>query len=468
MAKKAENTSEDGLGPKVGELTDEQKLANDQIDISPFLTALMWKEPFFGTIYMRVSRLMDRKIVPTMGVAVIDDRPSLVWNQDFVSTLTDKQVLGVLKHEAYHLIYSHCVSRRHEPHMLWNWATDLSINTALEKDELPEGGLFPGSPLKKPEPDVWKKMKKEEQERFTKVSNLIAGMKPSLSAEEYFALLLDDPEIQKMMQEAEDAAKELIDAIGKALKDATSGDDHGKWGKSIDPGTGEETDLPDGVKQLLDGEMKQALQDAVNRADGGNSWGSVPSEMQRQLRALISTEVDWRAVLRQFIGMSRRANAKNSHKKINRKAPYAYPGRSKSYTANIAIYVDQSGSVDDHALELLYGELRSLSKKTTFHFFPFDTQVDVKNGFIWKKGQTRPNLERFRAGGTDFQACIDHCHANKNLFDGMLVLTDGQCYKPTACRKRLAYLLAPGCQLAFEPSNGEIVIKMKGKEVKSA
>lgn len=448
-------------------LSEEQMRKNDAFNIGSYFLTLFWEEPFFLRIFQACDRVRSR-LVPTAGVCVYEGRPTFLWNPDFVSPLPAKHVIGLLKHEAYHLIYNHCTSRRREPHMLWNWATDLSINSVISPSELPEGGLVPGKPFTKP--SYWDKMDPASQERFEKLSNLIASFEPNHSADWYFERLLEDPTIKKMIEEAK-YAEELLKKLGKECPLNGGGDDHSKWGKSVN-GDGIETDLSDGERKLIEAEMRDALASAIREADGGNRWGSIPASMQGRIRSLLSNEVDWRAVLRQFVGMSRRSESKTSRKKSSRKntvierltgIEHAFPGRARRHMAAINVYVDQSGSVDDTALSLLYGELNSLSKRTTIKFFPFDTEVDVENSFVWKKGQRRPELGRFRCGGTSFQAVVDHASSDPEC-DGVIILTDGECSQPTPFRKRLAYLIAPGQRLCFQPRVGEILIQMTGNK----
>lgn len=461
------NTAEDGLGRGKGkQLTPEQMAENDKFELGPHMIRLFWDEPFFSTLFTRMHRIRSRKAVPTAGVAVVCGRPTLLWNPDFLASLKPIQVIGLLKHEAYHLIYDHVSERAQEPHLIWNWAADLSINCAIKRKELPDAGLIPGEALKRPDQEQWDEMTPEEQQRWEKLSQLIESFPPDLMAEEYFTRLMNDPEVKKMCQEAAAAQKALKDMMSEALKRALGNmDDHDGWGQMLDEDgnpTGQE--IPDGARQMIEAEIKEVLREAIQKADSSNRWGSMPAAIQARLRGMISREVDWRTVLRQFVGMSRRSSSKNSRKRINRKVPYLFPGRTRNYTANIAIYVDQSGSVGSDALGLLYGELRNLAKRTTFHFYPFDTQVDEENGFVWKKGQQLPDLDRFRAGGTDFQACVDHAHQNKDKFDGYLIMTDGECYKPTPSRMRRGWVIVPGRKLLFEPDPNDIVIKMTGKD----
>ena len=84
-------------------------------------------EPFFSDI-MRCIRKEMTNSIPTAGVLCKDDSIVMYWNPKFVSKLPVRQMFGLLKHECYHLIYQHCTSRKQEPHLMWNIATDLAIN----------------------------------------------------------------------------------------------------------------------------------------------------------------------------------------------------------------------------------------------------------------------------------------------------------------------------------------------------
>ena len=91
--------------------------------------------------------------------------------------------------------------------------------------------------------------------------------------------------------------------------------------------------------------------------------------------------------------------------------PGIHPGSRRKYTSSWAVYVDQSGSVGDESLSLLFGELSQLAKKTSFDVYYFDTEVDVDSKFTWKKG-SRVSPKRTRCGGTNFEAPTKHAHQN--------------------------------------------------------
>jgi predicted metal-dependent peptidase len=148
-----------------------------------------------------------------------------------------------------------------------------------------------------------------------------------------------------------------------------------------------------------------------------------------------------------------------------KKDPMGQPGVTYNYLPSINIYVDQSGSVPDSSLELFFGELASLSRKATFKVYYFDTEVDVKNGFEWRRGAA-VSPKRTRCGGTDFDAPTKHANGDRSC-DAYMILTDGGAPKPADGRKRRGWILDPGNKLYFQdvPSR-DVVIQMKHPEKK--
>ena len=175
---------------------------------------------------------------------------------------------------------------------------------------------------------------------------------------------------------------------------------------------------------------------------------------------MISTEVDWRAVLKRFIGSSRRGTRTTSWTRLNKKYAGRVQGVKRGYTSSIAVYIDQSGSVGNDDLELAFANLRNLAKKTEFTTFHFDTSVDVESETSWKRGRT-PEASRTRCGGTDFECVTKHANANKHRFDGYLIITDGEASKPSTSHLKRGWLIVPNRNLMFHADNSDFVISMK-------
>ena len=395
-------------------------------DLSPHLLRMMFDEPFFARI-LRGVNIEFGDAIPTAGVMVKDGDVHMLVNPDFISGLEDSHVKGLLKHECFHLAFEHCTSRKLEPHKIANIAADLAINSDIPGSELPPGGLVPGQPF-------------EGEGADSPLSKLIASFPLHKSQEWYFAKIMQDEE-----------AKEQAEGDGSG---GEGFDSHEGWG-----------DMSDEEKELVKGKLKEALKEAVKDADRTGKWGSIGSGMRSKLRELVSTEVDWRAILKQFCGLSRRGTRTTTWTNVN--VTHIHPkwgpmatGAKRGYTSSIAVYIDQSGSVSSTDLEMAFAELRSLARHTEFTTFHFDTEVDEKSETVWKKGKTPP-AHRTRHGGTDFQCVTNHVHKNRSRFDGYIIITDGEAAKPTSSRLKRCWLLVPGTKLLFTEDKQDFVARMK-------
>jgi predicted metal-dependent peptidase len=449
MADNTQNTSND---LPAGSTATDAEIAG--FDMGPHLVNLMWDEPFFAAMLRDITKVESTEI-PTAGVLAKDGEIKMWWNRRFVAGLETKQVKGLLKHEVYHLVFEHTTTRKKTPHLIHNYATDLAINSLIPVEELPEGGLIPGRALSLSD-TAREKMSPDALARFERISAKIESLPPMMSSEWYFGELMSDDQFREDMEPAPGNGQGGEGEAKEGVPGTT--DDHGGW---------DEGSMSEAQRELVKGKVKQALKEAVNKCDSSGKWGSVGAEMRGTLRSMCSNEVDWRKVLRNFCGMSQRANKSRTMKRINRKYPYIHSGRKIGHSANVAVYVDQSGSVDDDALALLYAELNQLARKVTFTFIPFDSDVDTDNEFVWKRG-SKSSLTRFRCGGTNFHAVAEHAEKNKHRFDGYIVMTDGEAADPGVSRMRRAWIIVPGRRLLFDKPRGDTLIQMKAKQVSVA
>ena len=263
---------------------------------------LLSDEPFFAALSRRIDKRACTSI-PTAAVRVTEDgRYEMVYNPDFMQRMVDecrntkgnadnpyRWVRGILMHEFYHLIYGHLSTRKPEGGMtrLWNVAMDLAINTHIP-DELPPLACIPG------------------QGPFTEMDG-------GLTAEAYYKLLNDDQQPEdKDSEGSNDSSGEGEgdgegDSIGGSggsggsedsegsssgsgkYDDVDSMDDHSGWGES--QGT---------TENIAEERLKDMVRKAAEEA-GKKGWGSVSSEMRKTIMESITTKVDWRSVLRNFV-----------------------------------------------------------------------------------------------------------------------------------------------------------------------
>ena len=460
-------------------------------NIDRHLLSFLQDAPFFAEL-SRYIRKVPTKELPTAGVAFDQefDDLTLYWNPEFFASLSDSEVRGVLIHEFYHLVFQHLTGRRKTPPKMWNIATDLAINSIIVSGEnkhyaLPKGGLIPGQ---FPVPPGDRDFTKEEKDAMP-MASLIESFPHGQASEWYFERLKQKAEeVQKQMQQncpvhgdgqgssgnkkGSKNNQKNSDSGSKAGKNKNSqeGQDHGDhgsdghthdkdgakctcgedWLDSMDDHSGWEK-IPEEIREAVVGRVQGLVEKAVRKADAqANGWGNIPGHLREEIRRSVSHIVDWRNVLRQFVGSLERGNKTSSMKRINKRYPYIHPGTKRGYTAKLLIAVDQSGSVSDGMLSLFFSELSALTKRVSVTILPFDYTVAADQMTEWKKG-TNPDIQRVRGGGTDFEAPTRFANDPKNRgkWDGMLILTDGECSKPGPSRIKRGWVLGQGCKLHF-------------------
>lgn len=411
-------------------------------DLNIDIARLLKDEPFFASLSRRVEKVSTTSI-PTAAVGLNREamQYEFLYNPAFMESLTENQRRGVIIHEFYHLVFRHVSNRRpalviREPEKFfkfWNIAADLSINCQIGADNLPENCCIPGG---------------KSFEDF-----------PSMEgAEFYFRKILDklkfDPNGGGGPGEG---SGETIDGTGQF-------DDHGGWAEGSGDGMEAET---------ANERVKEYLKEAAEKADQ-KGWGTMTSKTREEIKKFLESYVDWKKILRMFIGRAQKADKSNTRRKIDKRThSYASeidvisinPGRKTNKVANIAISIDQSGSVDDQLLGMFFSELNGLSKLATFTVIPFDDKVFEEKVYVWKKGDKKAR-ERVLCGGTNFSSPTKY--VNENKFDGHIILTDMCAEKPIAskCQRMWMTSARHAKNPYFDPRPSEMMIVIEERDVK--
>lgn len=386
-------------------------------DLNKEIVSMLMDEPFYAALSRRMDKRADPSI-PTAGVRFNKEKEcfELVYNPTFFEGLTPKQRRGVLFHELWHCALGHVSGRIPDGVVfkMWNYATDLAINSMLtsggkDRDLLPEGCLLPG----------------ESQ---------FAEMPHFLTSEKYLALLREKAKEEKEKSEGDksEGGEPGESSGGGEPGESSEGsgggepqtlDDHSAW----EEGPGDMDAEEAAAREIAEEKMRQAVKEAYEEAASGRGMGSVCSEAKKLLADAIKTKVNWKNVLRSFVSTSVRADRKHTIRRINKRYPMIHAGSKTKREAKIAVCIDQSGSVDDTMLVKFYAELNKLCDLVSFDIIPFDTKVGEKWVYTWKKGQKRA-WERVMWGGTCFDAPTEWVNSKK--YDAMIVLTDMMAPKP--------------------------------------
>lgn len=364
-------------------------------DLNMHTARLLMKEPFFAALSRRIDKI-STDAIPTAGVRVNPDSAQfeLLYNPEFMGSLTDRHKQGVLMHEFYHLIFEHVTGRKPVDGLkkIDNIAMDLSINCHIA-DYLPSEAT--------PGPEV----NGEAMKACIPGEGMFKEL-PSFKSYEWYLEALKDM--------AED--NQNGDGEGGGFGDTDSFDYHDDFGEA------------DGTTQEIAKErLKDSIKKAADEAEKSRNWGTVSHSMRSEIMERIATKIDWRKVLRYFVKTSQRADKRSTPRRINKRYPRVHPGKRVRRHAKIAVSIDQSGSVDDGMLTAFFSELNKLAEIAEFTVIPFDTEVAEDKVYTWKKGQTK-KTERVLTGGTCFNAPTKY--VNDREFDGHIVLTDMMAPKP--------------------------------------
>ena len=390
----------------------------EKFNLEHHIISLLRDEPFFAALSRRINKAASSNI-PTAGVRVDPETSQfeMLYNPEFFQGLTYEERRDVLKHEFYHLIFEHVTSRKPEEisPRIWNFATDLSINSHLHN--LPEGCLMPGEGF---------------FEDFPK----------GLSAEQYLSLLLKKQKEQEQNGNSQD---------GDGLPQDGQFDSHDDWSDGNNTPQGQQA--ADIAKERIKDFVKKSVDEAMKQ--GSSGWGSVPSDVRRDIMERLQSRVDWRKALAYFCKTSRRASRSSTVKRLNKRYRYIHPGKKVQRRANLAVSIDMSGSVSDSMMAIFFSELEKLTKYVGITVVPFDTRVDDSLVYEWKKGESH-KFKRVMQGGTDFNAPTKW--VNKRDFDGHIILTDMAASKPVASKCQRMWVTTRACMSYQYFTTNEIIL----------
>ena len=419
------------------------------------ITSLLQDEPFFAALSRQVNKVEDSSI-PTAAVRLNKSKAQyeLLYNPEFMQGKAKGLPLDpktgtkfVLMHEFYHLALGHVSERYQEgvSHKLQNQAQDLAINSLRGMVEIaPDWVLMPGRAD-------------------------FAGLPKEQSAEYYLNVLKKEQNEDQGEGGQGEGQGTGEDSDGSGDGSGEGQDSSGKGGGQFDDHSsfGEGDGEDEAARSVANERLREAIKKAGEVADGVSSeggkkgWGSVSNTMAKEIRAKGKANhgIDPKKVLASFIKASTRSSKRSSITKRSRRLPGLKLGKKVTRTANIAISIDQSGSVDDKMLEKFFEIIGAFTKFAPITIVPFDGIVFEEEVYGWKKGQTH-SPKRVLGGGTNFDAPTRW--VNKGEFDGHIVMTDMMAPKPvrSSCQ-RMWITNEYGSSAYKDVAGGETILVMK-------
>ena len=339
-----------------------------------------------------IALMQDKRTLAYSGIimvgktAIRDDIDTAATNgrdvfygREFVDSLTDAEIRGLVLHEAKHKLYQHFFVWQklfEEDHQLANAACDFVIN--LEIQDIDRSGSF----IKLPECGCV-----DEQYR-------------GMSSGEVFA---------KLKEQYGD--KQSRSGLGEGI------DEHA-WQDAAS--------LSPEEREQLSREIDSAVRTGALLA------GKQGGDVDRSFEALMTPKVDWREQLREFVSSTCAGKGDSTWAKPNRRwlsQDIYMPSQISETVGTMCVAIDTSGSIDDEAITKALSEVVAICDNTTpekVDLLYWDTQVASheqyrEDNYAGLVSSTKPK----GGGGTDVGCVMQYIDDNKLKPECTIIITDG-------------------------------------------
>lgn len=296
--------------------------------ISKARAQLILGNPFFATLALRLDPRPD----PRAETMATDGR-LLYYNPAWVNEKPPTELPGVIAHEAMHCALAHTLRRQHRDHQRFNRACDHAINPLLKEAgfALPKEGF-----------------------------SVAKAEFPGLSAEQIYPLL---PEDQSGGQ-------------GEGFPD------FGGTGCVLDAIGDDGKPLTEAERNQLEAEWKIAT---LQAAQAAKAQGRLPAGLEALADSIRAPQVDWRAVLREFVRSVAAGDYSWRRPNPRMLAGGDYlPSLYSEETGPLLMGVDTSGSVSQEELDAVCAELNGCldtARPEAVHVVYCDAKVHAHEEF---------------------------------------------------------------------------------------
>lgn len=373
--------------------------------VSATVVELLQNDRLFGEVLLRIERVYRFDQPGTAGLTWQDDHLQLVINPRYLVTTigTSDELRGLLMHEVLHVVWQHPLRYqdvRHQQNV--SLATDVAINQYLP---VQPKGTFTLEMLKELLP-LESIPDHADSQQYLQIIENGDFAKSGHDQDNQFQMQTDapDPTDQNTEQQVGDQAK--LDV-------------HSGWQQ-------QERQL--NITQQT-ANLRQLLNDAWQQTPD-KERGLLPGDVIQQLEHLdVHSTLNWRQLIKRSLG-NMPLGKRDSYSRFNRRQPQRMdlPGQVTNLVINIAIFVDNSGSMGEKEISYLLAQIKSITKvyEARIKVFSFDTEVHVDDAYEMTN-QNQIQYERRGGGGTRFQSIFDYLHAIRAQNNGLLaiILTDG-------------------------------------------
>ena len=333
-------------------------------------TGLVLGHPFFGTLALNTPMTLSDK-VPTAAT----NGKRVLFNPEFISGLTDEELLFLVAHEVCHPMLEHNYRRNGRNHKKWNQAGDYVINQLLSDEKI--------------------------------------GKMPSMG--------LLDPNIYNAGGGTTDG---IFNILPEPEDDDGGGGGSGDGDGQLDNCEDAEGDTPAEREQQAN-DMKVQVAQAAQAA---KMMGKLSAGIERLVSEILQPKVDWVAVLRRFATKCK--NNSRTFARPNRRfiqQGFYLPTISGEATGELLFAIDCSGSITQQIIDQFAAEIKVVHedcRPSKLHVVYFDSSVSHYESYV--PGDAL-NIRPHGGGGTAFSPVFRYMVDHHIQPKAVIFLTDLCC-----------------------------------------
>lgn len=400
-------------------------LVNTELRLTRARVQLLFKQPFFATLCLRLKLIAGP--VPTMAT----NGKVILYNPQFVDTITPDELEGVLAHEVLHCALAHHCRRGNRKKRLWNVAADYAINPIVLKNglALPKDALLKDEYEGLSAEEIYSRLLQESSsssgQSSTQPNGGTAGSSQAPRQPGAGNTPANDP------QAAQDPSGNQSQSTQDQSSSQPIDDDdlntprEGGFGEVLDATDDEGNEAGEGERSRQASEWAIAAEQAM-RATKAQGHGAV--DIERLLKENRESNQNWRAILREFVAATVFADYRWSPPNRRYIGSGLYlPSLHREGVGRLVIGVDTSGSIGQEELEQFGAEISAIcdqAQPERIHVVYCDADVEGSQEF----GPSEPiQLEPRGGAGTDFRPVFQWV-ADQNIDPACLIyLTDLCC-----------------------------------------
>lgn len=351
-----------------------------------------------------------------MGQSYIDedvptaytDGHDCVYGLDFIETLSDEQLCGLVLHEKLHIVLRHPI-RLHglfkQDPMITNMAADFAANILINdlKDSTKQKIVLPPGALL------------DEMFRGWSVPKIYDYIKQQMPPP-------PPPPPGRQPQGSGSGQGETVTINGKQYK----------------TGSLDEHDF-DGASEMTDEQLKQHEQDIKDALhQGGILAGRLGAKVPRAIKELLTPTIDWKDALRDFWSNTVRGKDEFTWKTYDMRRyqmGMLLPTSISETVGEVVIGIDTSGSINSTDLAEFASELVSLchtASPSSIRVLWWDTMVHGEQVFTENYDALASMLKPLGGGGTHVGCVSDYLVKEDIRPEAVILFTDGHVEQPIA------------------------------------